>query len=1042
MPQREERYRSLAESITQIIWVADTDGHVLEVSDAFVTLTGHPKEMAYGRRFLELIPPEDVEAFRSGWGEALASHAPFETEFRLRKADGTWLYVRSRSVPVRDESGAVRERVGTVTDITATREAEAARRASEELFFKAFDNSPVALGIRDIETGRLLQCNGAHLRLTGFSRDEVLGRTIEEAEWVIDRDAIVDAWNRLRQVGRAGGISGRLRRKSGELLTVDISAEIATINGRVCALITLVDQTPRVDAEARLMESEERFRRLSDAAWEGIALSDQGVMIDTNAQLAAILGYEQRELIGRPVLDLVPPGSIDVVRGHIRTDSPEPYEHDAIRKDGSIIRVEARGRTVPYGGRTIRMTAIRDITERRDAESRRRALIAGTAAVLGADFFRSLVRHLAAAFAVKCALVAELIPPDRTRCRALSAWADREYMAPFEFDIDGTPTRHVVSHGMAHFRDDVTRAFPDDVILRDMGVVGYLGAPLLDSAQQPLGVLAVFHDRPLELTDAQVFMMTIFAARAGAELERVRADEQVAKRRQVVQALEEQLRHSQKLEAVGQLAGGVAHDFNNLLTVINGYSERLLAGGTRDSGARGDIELIHKAGQRAAALTSQLLAFSRRQVLQPKIIELNAIVVDMNKMLQRVLGEHITTIAALDPSLGATLADPGQLGQVVMNLAINARDAMPDGGTLTIETANVDVAADEESMTGVEPGRYVSLVVRDTGHGMDQDTIAHIFEPFFTTKEIGKGSGLGLPTVYGIVKQSGGEISVESEPDAGTTVRVLLPRVEGTAAASAHAVQSDAFPRGHETILLVEDEDLVRDLVREFLEEGGYHVVEAQNGEEALRIARAAAQPIDLVVTDVVLPGIDGSDLVGRLRTVRPSVKALYVSGYPGDAMFGPGGFDPGPAFLAKPFTRDVLIRKVREVLDQKPAAAGTILVVDDDAAIRRLLCGFLRHAGYRVFERLDDVPRDNAARARVDVVLYDVNANQPGAIADLAALQRELAGTKFVVMTAALDNRLVDATVDATLQKPLNEQTILDAVARVFPGRQAGVAP
>jgi two-component system cell cycle sensor histidine kinase/response regulator CckA len=521
-----------------------------------------------------------------------------------------------------------------------------------------------------------------------------------------------------------------------------------------------------------------------------------------------------------------------------------------------------------------------------------------------------------------------------------------------------------------------------------------------------------------------------------------------AKRRRAeaeVRALEEQLRHSQKLEAIGQLAGGIAHDFNNLLTVINGYCDRLLAIAGDGSPIRADLDLIQKAGRRATALTTQLLAFSRRQVLQPRVIELNAIVLDVDKMLKRVIGEQITTLTALDPELGAVHADPGQIELVILNLAINARDAMLAGGTLTIETANVEVRRDAPSSFGLGPGQYVSLVVRDTGHGMDDRTLSRVFEPFFTTKEVGKGTGLGLPTVYGIVKQSGGEVGVESTLGHGTTVRVFLPRVEGGVAAVPAAVVPSTVARGLETVLLVEDEDLVRELVREFLESAGYEVLEAHDAEDAVRLARAAAHPIDLLVTDIVLPGMNGPDLAKRLREIVPRLRALYVSGYPGDAMFRQGAFEPGLAFLAKPFTRHVLTQRVREILDQAPPAAGAVLVLDEDVDIRRLLTEILHAAGYVVFDELANVPRDAAGRRQIDAVLVDLAWNDAVRTAVIDALRRELPASPVVLMAGAFGSRLLEEAdglgVSATLQKPLNEQSVLDAVARALRARRGPAA-
>ena len=333
--------------------------------------------------------------------------------------------------------------------------------------------------------------------------------------------------------------------------------------------------------------------------------------------------------------------------------------------------------------------------------------------------------------------------------------------------------------------------------------------------------------------------------------------------------------------------------------------------------------MIHKAGQRAAGLTRQLLAFSRRQVLQPRVIDLNAIVTDIQRILARVIGEQNTVTTALDPALGSAEADPGQIEQVVMNLAINARDAMADGGTITIQTGNITVQEGETSPFHLRPGRYVMLAIRDTGHGMDTHTASRIFEPFFTTKDAGKGTGLGLSTVYGIVAQSGGDIDVESAVGAGTTMRVFLPRVELPAAAMLTAAPVPT-PSGHETVLLVEDEEFVRELVREFLQTSGYTVIEASCAEDALRIVSDHATPIDLLVTDVVLPGLNGVRLAERLKAQLPGLEALYISGYPGDAMFRGDVFDPGPAFLAKPFTRHVLTQKVREILNARSAPGPT----------------------------------------------------------------------------------------------------------------------
>jgi PAS domain S-box-containing protein len=381
--------------------------------------------------------------------------------------------------------------------------------------------------------------------------------------------------------------------------------------------------------------------------------------------------------------------------------------------------------------------------------------------------------------------------------------------------------------------------------------------------------------------------------------------------------LEAQLHQAQKMEAIGRMAGGVAHDFNNLLTAITGYCELLLSDMDAQDLRRSDVEEIKKAADRAAALTRQLLAFSRRQLLAPQVLDLNVVMANMDKMLRRMIGEDIDLVTLLDPALGRVKADPGQIEQVLMNLAINARDAMPQGGKLTIETANVDL--DEtyaRRHIAVSPGPYVMLAVSDTGHGMDEETKSHIFEPFFTTKEPGKGTGLGLSTVYGIVKQSGGDIYVYSEPGHGTTFKIYLPRVDASAEASAAAQAASNPVSGSETILLVEDDEGVQELIRRILERNGYTVLAARRGDEAVQIAEQHAAPIDLLVTDVVMPEMSGRELVKRLMALRPTVKVLYISGYADSAIVRHGVLEADATFLQKPFTPDELARKVRAALE------------------------------------------------------------------------------------------------------------------------------
>ncbi len=380
--------------------------------------------------------------------------------------------------------------------------------------------------------------------------------------------------------------------------------------------------------------------------------------------------------------------------------------------------------------------------------------------------------------------------------------------------------------------------------------------------------------------------------------------------------LEEQFQHSQKMDAIGQLAGGIAHDFNNLLTIIIGFSSILMSRFPADDPARQEIEEIEKAGRRAAALTGQLLAFSRKQVMRLEELDVNTIIAEMEKMLCRIIGEDIELITVLEPELARVKVDHGQMGQVIMNLAVNARDALPQGGKLLITTSTVEL--DEGyalSHAEVKPGQYVLLTVSDNGMGMSKPTQERIFEPFFTTKEPGKGTGLGLSTVYGIIKQSNGHIWVYSEEGHGTTFKIYLPSSTITERSGA-SEKTKSSPRGSETILLVEDEDALRNLARRVLEINGYRVIEASNGQEAIEVCEQQTGQIDLVVTDIIMPKMGGVELVNHMKTSCPGIKILFITGYTDNTLIHNGNLEQGFTLLQKPFSPDSLVRKVREVLN------------------------------------------------------------------------------------------------------------------------------
>jgi two-component system cell cycle sensor histidine kinase/response regulator CckA len=506
------------------------------------------------------------------------------------------------------------------------------------------------------------------------------------------------------------------------------------------------------------------------------------------------------------------------------------------------------------------------------------------------------------------------------RLRDLVGVGWQETFLPIE---EGTVIERVVKARETFFstaQESFQRTFPQlmerslDKMIELLRVSKAISAPLV-SEDRVIGMLSVQSE---DLSPDDIPAVTAFANQMATTWRKTRLVEDLRESLDELQDTQEQLLQAQKMEAVGKLAGGIAHDFNNLLTAIKGFTELLLRRSKSDDPSHSDLLGIKKASDQAARLTRQLLAFSRKQVLQPRIINLNEIVIKMLEMLQRLIGEDIELVVNLQEDLHSVLADPGQIEQIILNLAVNARDAMADGGTLTLQTANVAAGMRKsKAVSAMDSRDYAVLTVRDTGSGMDRETRRRLFEPFFTTKDTGKGTGLGLATVYGIVHQSNGTIFVDSEPGKGTTFTIYLPGQEGQEEAPAQRAAPKEKLRGSETILLVEDEDMVRQLAERVLREYGYSVLVASHGAEALELAAQRLDAIQLMITDVIMPGgMNGKQLADRMVETRPEMKVLYISGYADGSLFSREGRKARIHLLEKPFSPLVLIQKVRELLD------------------------------------------------------------------------------------------------------------------------------
>jgi two-component system, cell cycle sensor histidine kinase and response regulator CckA len=736
--------------------ITDTSGIIEYVNRRFEQVTGYSAKEAIGSTPRILRSGEMAPAIYQELWLALRSGQVWHGDLVNRKKSGEE-YCDSVSIsPMFDESGVVTHFLAIQEDVTERRATEAALREREERFRQLAENIEEVVFVVDAQFRETLYISPAYEKIWGRSCRSLYDNPRSFLDPVAPEDQELLRQNiaTCQRGVDPGTIEFRVVRPAGDRRWVlSHAVPIRNERGEVYRISGVVlDITDRLRAQAALAESEARLRLLAEASFDAIDISESGLIREVNPGFLRMFDYTVEEVVGRPVTDFVAEESLELVRHRVAHGIDGRFDLIGKRKDGRKIFLEATARQHMVNGRVERVTALRDVTEKR--------------------------------------------------------------------------------------------------------------------------------------------------------------------------MLEEQFRQAQKMEAIGQLAGGVAHDFNNLLTVITSYTSILLLEMGASDPRRDDLEQILKAAGDAAALTRQLLAFSRQQVVEPRVISLEEVIRGTEKMLRRLIGEDIEFVSILNDSPVLILIDPGQLEQVIMNLVVNARDAMPRGGRLTIETS---VAEFDDTYARTHwpatPGRFVVLAVSDTGVGMDEMTRARVFEPFFTTKELGKGTGLGLATTYGIVKQGGGFIWVYSEPGRGATFKIYLPMAQDATLPAGSATESPSAPRGTETVLLVEDSPQVRAAVCRTLEQYGYKVIEAPTPGAALGIIARQHDPVHLLLTDVVMPGMSGSDLAKELRAARSGMRVLYMSGYTNDVALRYGLLGPGHAFIQKPFSPDTLAYKVREVLDSLEAS-------------------------------------------------------------------------------------------------------------------------
>ncbi|MFW5739151.1 MAG: PAS domain S-box protein [Myxococcota bacterium] len=814
-----------------------------------------------------LVDPRDWHRLDEMIARALREGESCNAYIQLVTPSGMRKEARIAGAVDTDDEGTVTRFSGTIQDVTELRLAQRQVEQSEQLYQALFEQAGEGIIVNDPK-GRIIDFNRHAHEALGYDRQELFDLPVDD----FDAQHTPDELQRIRDeiVDRGSyAYATRHRTKSGELRDVLVSSKRVTVHGRKLVLSVQRDVTEQKQADRMLRESESKYRGYVDNAPHGVFLANgRGVYLDVNPAACAITGYERHELVGMALIDLVIEPDRGIAAAHF----------ERVVRTGRAIG-QARFQTKSGLVRHWSVDAVKlsddrllgfatDITERLDREEQYARIIETTP-----DAFWILDSHgrfLEANSAAQTMLGYSRDEMLRMPVSDVDVWDGPEQMR--------ARIREIKAHGAMRFESQHRR--------KDGSVIEVE----VNTCHLPTGSGRFFA------------FVTDISGRKRAQKER--------------EELEQQLHQSQRMEAVGRLAGGVAHDFNNLLTVISGYGELLLDGLHERDPMRQDVEDILAATRSASTLTAQLLAFSRRQVIDPKVLDVKRQLSLAQNMLKRLIGEDIDFTCSVASDVWKIRFDPGQLDQVLVNLAVNARDAMPAGGKLTIRASNEQLREAIKAETGpIPPGNYVLVDVGDTGCGIDGEDIRRIFEPFFTTKEKGKGTGLGLSTVYGILRQNGGFVSVQSAVGQGARFRIHIPRFEG-AIVETNADDDERALHGSETILLVEDQDMVRSLAERALKRYGYQVLSVASGGDALLMGESHADSIDLVLTDVVMPKMSGVVLVERLQPVKPGFRVLYMSGYTDDAISRHRILDEGKPFLQKPFRPLELVRKVREVLD------------------------------------------------------------------------------------------------------------------------------
>jgi two-component system, cell cycle sensor histidine kinase and response regulator CckA len=873
----EHLYRTLGDVAPGFLWLVDGTGRFIYVNRTWEQYTGSSLAELNRDGWESFNHPDELAQVQERWKEATERQTQFEMELRYRRHDGEYRWMLARVAPIHRGDGELEGWVGTSVDIDDLKRAQQALEQREQELNEFFENAAIPIHWEGPD-GTILRANQAELDLLGYRREDYVGRNI--ADFHSDRPAIDDILRRLTAGEVLHDYPARLRCRDGSIKDVLIDSSVYFRNAEFihtrCFTRDVTNQ--RVSEQA----TQQLAAIVASSADAIIGKTIEGVVTNWNAAAERMFGYSKEEMVGSSIFRLIPEDLHQAERDlleQVRRGEPAALtEVERIRKDGQRLFVSVTVSPIrDVRGQVIGASSIkRDVTEHRQAQealaqSQERLQLALSAARMGTWRWDP---------------ANDLLSWDEGLKR-LFGLTIYEMVTPYSVMLD-----RIHEDDRAHVQSAIQRALTGgDVLDVQFRILQPKGQQRWMANQGRVvreagGTVRYMTGVCLDVTDRKL--------------------------------LEERLRQAQRMDSIGQLAGGIAHEANNMMSVVLGCADYVLQRHDLADAVRQDVDQIWRAAKRTAGVTQQLLAFSRRQFLQPQVLDLNTTVRELEPILTRALGESRGLRMHLSPTLGSVRADPGQLEQVLLNLTLNARDAMAEGGRVTIETMNVvldEAYAAAKPVETLEPGEYAALVVTDTGHGMDRATLERIFEPFFTTKNVGEGTGLGLSTVYGIVKQSGGFIWAYSEPGLGTTFKLYFPWV-------APAQESPAVPlparsgSKSEVVLVAEDEPMVRGIMARTLRDCGYSVLEAATGKEALDVIAAEEGRLNLLIADLVMPEMGGREMAARAAQQWPAIPVLFTSGFTGLDVVRRGLLEEGREFVQKPLAPEELVRKVRELVD------------------------------------------------------------------------------------------------------------------------------